>query len=263
VTTPESDIVHNDAVIPTPAGLMRALVARPAGRGSEGPGSDGSGPFPVVITYPHVGGLTSTMRLMAGRVAAGGYACVVPDLYHRLGTIVIDPQSDDADVVAIRRIAAASVTDGNAMADTAALLGWLAAQPDLNAASVGAVGYGRGGALAIRAAAEFSGRVRAAASVLGFGFTADGIMAARHRLARITGGLYFAFAEHDDIIPAVVPAEVAALLRDLPIDARLVVHQGARHPYVFPDRAVHDPAAAERDWEAIFAMYARHLSSTF
>jgi carboxymethylenebutenolidase len=236
-------------LVPTPAGPMQALVARP----------DGLGPVPVVITYPHVGGLTDTMRMMADRVAAGGYACFVPDLYHRLGTVVIDPQSEDVDVVAIRRIAAASVTDANAMTDTGALLDWLAAQPDLRTARVGTVGYGRGGSLAIRAAAEFPDRVRAAASVLGYGFTADGAEAARARLARLTGGLYCAFAAHDDIIPATVPAELAALLRDLPLDARLVVHPGARHPYVFPDRTVHDPVAAGRDWDAIFAMYARHL----
>jgi carboxymethylenebutenolidase len=239
------------AIIPTPTGPMLTLVARP----------HGAGPFPVVITYPHVGGLTGTMRLMAERVAAGGYACFVPDLYHRLGTIVIDPQSDDADVAAIRRIAAQSVTDANAMADTAALLDWLAAQPGVVAARVGTVGYGRGGSLAIRAAAEFPERVRAAASVLGFGFTTDGAEAARARLAPITGGLYWAFAEYDDIIPASVPAELSEVLRGLPLDASFVVHPGARHPYVFPDRTVHDPVAAGRDWEAIFAMYARHLGT--
>jgi carboxymethylenebutenolidase len=238
-------------VVPTPAGPMRALVAQP----------DGASPFPVVITYPHVGGLTDTMRVMAERVAAGGYACFVPDLYHRLGTIVIDPQSEDADVIAIRQIAAASVTDVDAMADTAALLDWLAAQPDLLAARVGTVGYGRGGSLAVRAAVEFPDRVRAAASVLGFGFTADGAEAARTRLASLSGGLYFAFAEYDDIIPAAVPVELAAVLRDLPIDARFVVHPGTRHPYVFPDRAIHDAEAAKRDWDAIFAMYERHLGS--
>ena len=194
---------------PTPAGPMRLLVARP----------DGPGPFPVVIMYPHVGGLTDTMRLVADRVAAGGYACFVLDLYHRLGTIVLDPQSADPDVVAIRRIAAASVTDGDAMADTVSLLDWLSAQPGLRAGRVGTVGFGRGGSLAVRAASQFADRVGAAASVLGFGFAPDGAEAARARLARITGGVYFAFAEQDDIIPAEVPAELAPLLDGLALDA--------------------------------------------
>src|SRR6185295_10766814 len=103
---------------------------------------------------------------------------------------------------------------------------------------VGTIGYGRGGGLALRAASEFPDRVRAAASVLGFGFAPDGRDAARARLARISGGVYCAFAELDDIIPASVPAELRTILGELRLDARLVVHPGTRHPYVFPDRAV-------------------------
>lgn len=237
------------ATCPTPAGPMRLLVVRP----------DGAGPFPVVIMYPHVGGLSETMRLMADRVAAGGHFCAVLDLYHRLGTIVLDPQSTDPDAVAIRQIAAASVTDANVLADTACLLDWLSTQRDLRATQVGAIGFGRGGSLAVRVASEFPDRVRAAASVLGFGFTQGGLVATRDRLARITGGLYFAFAEHDDIIPAEVPTELAPLLDNIPAESHLVIHRGVSHPYIFTDRAVHDPDAAARDWNAIFALYARHV----
>ena len=221
--------------IATPDGPMCAiLVARPPG----------IGPLPAVITYPHVGGLTNTMRTMAERVAEGGYVSLVIDLYHRIGTIVIDPESTNENVVAIRKIAAASVTDANAMRDTGAALAWLDAQPFVRGPSVGTIGYGRGGGRAGPAAAEFPKRVRAAASVLGFGFTNDGVPACRDRLARIQGGLYCAFAEHDDIISETVPNELSASLAGLPLDAQLVVHPGTRHPYVFPDRAVHDPAAA-------------------
>ena len=231
---------------------MRVLVARP----------NGPGPFPAVILYHHVGGLTDTMRLMADRVAAGGYACFAPDLYHRLGTIVLDPQSADPDVAAIRRIAAASVTDGNALADTVSLLEWLETRPGLLVDRLGTLGFGRGGSLAVSAACAFPERVRAAASVLGFGFATDGKAATRARLARASGGLYFAFAGKDDIIPAAVPAELAALLDGLALDTRLVVHPGTSHPYIFPDRTVHDPAAAARDWDAILAMYARHIGNS-
>jgi carboxymethylenebutenolidase len=247
-----TSIASESATIDTREGPMRAIVVRPPGQG----------PFPAVMTYPHIGGLTNTMRLMAARVAEGGYVSVVIDLYHRLGTIVIDPESTQENVVAISRIAAASVTDAGAMQDTAAAFDWFDAQPFIRGPSVGTIGYGRGGSLAVRAAAEFPDRVHAAASVLGFGFTKDGVPECRSRLARIRGGLYCAFAEHDDIISHTVQDELSSSLDGLTLDAQLVVHPGARHPYVFPDRAVHDAAAAARDWEAIFAMYARHLGST-
>jgi carboxymethylenebutenolidase len=247
-----TDTTREITTIDTREGPMRAIVIRPPG----------DGPFPAVITYPHIGGLSNTMRLMAARVATGGYVSVAIDLYHRLGTIVIDPESVDENVVAISRIAAASVTDAGAMQDTEAAFEWFDAQPFINGPSVGTIGYGRGGSLAVRAAAEFPERVRAAASMLGFGFTRDGVAECHGRLARVQGGLYCAFAEHDEIIPSGVQDELSSSLEGLELDAQLVVHQGARHPYVFTDRAVHDPVAAARDWEAIFAMYGRYLGGT-
>jgi carboxymethylenebutenolidase len=241
----------SDAIIDTPQGPMCAIVARPAASAAA---------CPAVITFPHVGGLTDTMRLMAQQVSTGGFVCVVPDLYHRLGTIVIDPQSENADVVAIRKIAAASITEPGAMEDTRAVLRWLEGQPYVRGPGCATIGYGRGGGLAILAASVFPDTIRAAASMLGFGITASGRDIAKAWLTKIKAPIYCAFAEDDDIIPASVPAELASVLAELPIDARLVIHPGARHPYVFPDRTIYDPAAAGRDWDAIFAMFAQRLA---
>jgi len=242
--------IASEALVPSADGPMRVIVACPAA----------GGPFPAVITYPHIGGLTNTMRIMAERVAMGGFFCAVVDLYHRLGTIVIDPQSTDKDIVVISRIAAASVTEAGAMTDTQSLIAWLDSRPNVQGPCYATVGYGRGGALAVQAASHFPDRIRAAASILGFGFTANGEQAARDALARIHAKLYFAFAEHDEIIPRTVPDELAPLLRELNLDAHLVIHPGTRHPYVFPDRTVHDAAAANRDWVAVFAMFADSLA---
>ena len=231
----------SEVEIATADGPMRAIVARctEARRG--------------VVLFPHVGGLTGTMRTMARIIADSGSVCVVPDLYHRLGTIVLDPQSSDADAVAIRRAAAASVTDANAMRDAAAAIAWLDQQG--LARPFGAVGFGRGGGLALLAAASLPHDIGAAASILGFAFPG------RDALARIHGEIYCAFAEHDDIIPAEVPDNLADVLTDLPAPSRLVVHPGARHPYVFPDRAVHDAKAAAEDWRSVFAMFDRRLAT--
>jgi carboxymethylenebutenolidase len=231
----------NDVEIATPDGPMRAIVARCA-EATRG-----------VVLFPHVGGLTGTMRTMARIVADGGSVCVVPDLYHRLGSIVLDPQSSDEDAVAIRKAATASVTDANAMRDAAAAIAWLERQG--LARPFGAVGFGRGGGLALGAAASFPGDIGAAASILGFRFPE------RDVLARINGEIYCAFAEHDDIIPAEVPDSLASVLSDLPLPSRLVVHPGARHPYIFPDRAVHDAKAAAEDWANVFAMFDRCLTT--
>ncbi len=236
--------------IDTPEGQMQAILAMP-----EGPG-----PFASAIMYPHSGGLTDTMRSMARRAAEGGYACVVPELYHRLGTIVLDPQSHEANAVAIRRIAADSLTSESVMADTRALFAWLEAQPNIRKGAKGTIGYGRGGSFALLAAGTFPDEIGAAATVLGFGFISDKPDSPHHCFASATAEFYCAFAENDDIVPENVPRELAAFLKASPIEHRLVVHPRVRHPYAFPDRTVYDRDAAEADWNHIFSMFARRLA---
>jgi carboxymethylenebutenolidase len=239
----------SEVEIATSEGPMGAILAWP----------DGPGPFAAVITYPHVGGLTDTMRTMARIAAGGGYVCVVPDLYHRLGTIVLDPQSTNLDATAIRKIAAASVSEASAMSDTDAVTAWLRQRAGI-APPYGAVGYGRGGSFALSAAGLRAEEFAAAGSILGFGFTANGREAARQTLSRIGGEIYCAFAEHDEIIPKDVPDELRALLAELTVRSQILVHPGARHPYIFPDRTVYDPSAAATDWRNVFAMFQRRLT---
>lgn len=245
-------VASGTATIDTPDGPMAALTARPAG----------AGPFGAIIMFPHVGGLTDTMMTMARRAAEGGYFCVVPDLYHRLGTIVIDPQSADPTVHRIRDIAAGSVTPVSAMADTRAVLDWLKAHPQADARRRGAIGYGRSGSLALLAAARFPPEIGAAASVLGFGFVTDAPDSPHLSFSSASGEFYCAFAEHDEIIPRRVVEDLAAVLGSSSIPSEVVVHRGARHPYAFPDRDVYDRAAAEADWARIFSLFARRLSLT-
>ncbi|MFI5012314.1 MAG: dienelactone hydrolase family protein [Hyphomicrobiales bacterium] len=244
-----SAMPKRNAVIDTPDGRMAAILARPGGKG----------PFGAVIMYPHVGGLTDTMRLMARRCAQGGYLCVAPDLYHRLGTIILDPQSQDENVLAIRRVAAESLTPSSVMTDTRAVLVWLDREPLASRGPKGAIGYGAGGGFAVLAAATYPQEIAAAASVLGFGFTTDKPGSPHLSFPKLRGELYCAFAEHDDIIPPTVPDALAAALRPLPIRTELVRHKGTRHPYAFPDRTVYDKDAAEADWAKIFAMFARQM----
>lgn len=242
----------NSVLIDTADGPMEALTAQPDGKGS----------FGAMIIYPHVGGLTKTMATMARRAAEGGYLCVVPDLYHRLGTIVLDPQSTDPKVLRIRDIAAGSLTPTDVMTDTRAVLDWLKSQPQADARRRGTIGYGRGGSFALMAAGCYPQDIAAAASILGFGFVTDLSDSPHRSFNKVSGEFYCAFAEHGDIIPRSVVEDLRRILAALPIQSRLVVHPGTRHPYAFPDRAVYDRAAAEADWEQVFSMLDRCLPLT-
>jgi carboxymethylenebutenolidase len=240
----EAPLPERHVGVETPDGTMETFVAHP----------DGPGPFGVVIVYQHVGGLSETMRIMARRIAAEGYYCAVPALYYRLGTIVVDPLSPDERVAAIRRIASGSVAGRTAMADTRALLAFVAREAMARPGPKGAVGYGAGGGLALLAAGTFPEQIAAVAAVLGAGFVTDGADSPHRALARIRGPVYCAFAGDDDIIPAAVPPRLVELFREASIDGHVAVHPGVGHGYAFPDRAAYDRVAADRDWAHIFAM---------
>jgi carboxymethylenebutenolidase len=61
--------------VTTADGGMPVCIAEPAG----------TGPFPAVVMYQNVGGLSQVLIELARRVAANGYYCALPDLYYRLG----------------------------------------------------------------------------------------------------------------------------------------------------------------------------------
>jgi carboxymethylenebutenolidase len=138
------------------------------------------------------------------------------------------------------------------MRDARAAIDWLTEQNGV-AQPYGAVGFGRSGGLALAAAGAFPDEIAACASILGFGFPD------RECISRVRGEIYCAFAERDDLIPPEVPVNLCALLSGIVVPSRVVIHAGARHPYVFPDRAVHDAVAAAKDWAEVFAMFGRNI----
>ena len=84
------------------------------------------------------------------------------------------------------------------------------------------------------------------------------------RLAsRFRGEIYCGFAEHDRHMTLPQIEEMAALMQPHPVKYGYAVHAGAIHGYSLPQRDVYDKAAAERDWERIFAMFHRQIPPRF
>lgn len=243
----DSGLIERSETIETADGGMEAFVARPAGRG----------PFTPVILFQHIGGLSETMRIVARRIAQGGFYCVVPALYHRLGRIVIDPVDPSEPTAAIRAIAVGSLRPPQVMGDVADTLAFLRGDPAAKPGRRGVVGFGGGAAYGFLAAATFPAEIGAMASILGVGFIKDAPDSAHLMIDRIRGELYFAFAERDHIISASSVEAVRGWLAKSNAAAQVVVHPGVEHGYVFSDRGVYDATAAEQDWAAFFAMLQR------
>jgi len=230
---------------------MKAFVAQPARDGR----------FAAAVVVQHIGGLSETMKLVARRVAALGFLCIVPALYHRLGDIVVDPVDSEPSIAAIRRIAVASLSASRVDTDMRATLGWLRSDSATLPGPRGIIGFGGGAGEAMRLAAGFAGDIRAFVSILGVGFIRLDDPASPHlRLGELSGGAYFAFAGNDDIIPSSAVENVRAMLAASGLPHAFAVHPGVRHGYCFADRLAYDRDAAEADWDSVRRLFAQHLS---
>jgi carboxymethylenebutenolidase len=236
--------------VATPDGRMETFIARP----------DGDGPFPVVVMYQNVGGISSILLDLARRVASNGYYCALPDLYYRLGKIVIDPDNRDPHVMAIRQAVLDSLSDARVMTDTAALLAAIDADPRARKRGKGSVGFCMGGRFVVQAAAAFPDVFVANGSLFGTRMITEAPDSPHKLLGKLRGEIYFGFAEHDYALPLPKAHEFIGLLkRDCTATWETEIHDGAHHGYSFPGRPVYQEKAAERSWEKIFAMFDRKL----
>jgi carboxymethylenebutenolidase len=240
-----------DVSITTPDGTMDAGLHTP----------DGSGPWPAVIMYPDAGGVRPTFDEMGQRLADLGYAVLVPNFYYRLGEVApFDMKtvfSDDAERGRLMKLVG-SVSKADSTTDTAAMLEFLAAQPDVADTKVGTTGYCMGGGFALNAAGRFPERVGAAASFHG-GQIASTAPDSPHLLAgSMTAPVYVAGAEKDGSFDAEQFDRLSSALTEAGVDHTLVTYP-ALHGFAVPDNPTFDEAAAERHWQALEELYGSAL----
>lgn len=248
-------MTRRDVSITTPDGVCPAGLFTP---------TDGAGPWPGVIMFPDAGGARPTFDEMAQRLADLGYAVLLPDVYYRAGGFEpIDMRTAFSDPGERARVMAlmATVPYDAATRDTAAFLDFLAERPEVAPGPVGTTGYCMGGRLSLNAAGRFPGRVGAAASFHG-GNIASTQPDSPHLLAgSMTAVVYVAGAEDDASFDAEQFERLSIALTDAGVEHTLETYP-ARHGFAVPDNAPYDPAAAERHWQALEALYAKALSPT-
>ena len=139
-----------------------------------------SGAHAGVLIWPDAFGLRPVMRDIAKRIAAGGYAVLVPNPFYRVAKapVIADPSSFDfqnqADMAKLRPLMASINAPGAAERDAQAFIAFLDAQPQVNKArKIGTQGYCMGGPLVVKTAAARPDRVAAGASFHGGGLVTD------------------------------------------------------------------------------------------
>jgi carboxymethylenebutenolidase len=230
--------------IVTASGSCPSYVYRPTG----------SGPWPAVLVFMDGLGIRPAMLEVGERLATYGYFVLLPDLFYRSGRYEpMDPHSvftDPAKRKVLMEKFFAHATQANIMADTAAFLGYLAAQPDVKAGPIGTTGYCMGGLMSLTAAGTYPDRIAATASYHG-GRLATDAPDSPHLLApKIRSRVYIAGASEDASFPDDMKARLDDALTKAAVDHQIETYP-AKHGWVFRDTPVYDAAACERHWQTL------------
>ena len=238
--------------IMTGAGQMETFICRP----------ERGGPFPAVFLLMDAPGIREELRDMARRLATVGYYVLLPNLYYRAGrdTIfgpdVLEEGSPDRERM---RAVRTKMTIPPVMDDVAALLAFIDRQGEVRRGLVGCHGYCMSGPYALAAAARYPDRIAAAASFYGTWLVSDAEESPHLSLGKVKGELYIACAEHDELAPLPMVAELKGLFERSRATGELEIYPGVHHGFAFPQRKVYDKPAAERHWERLIALYRRKL----
>ncbi|UPY36461.1 dienelactone hydrolase family protein [Sediminicoccus sp. KRV36] len=238
--------------IPTRDGAMESFICHP----------ERHGPHPGVLMLMDAPGIREELRDMARRLASISFYVVLPNLYYRAGRdSVFGPgvlQQGDPERERMRAIRT-RMTIPPVMSDVAAMLAFLDTQPAVKPGAVGTHGYCMSGPYALAAAARFPGRIAAAASIYGTWLVSEAEESPHLTLGQGRAELYICCAEHDELAPLPMVAELQALFDASGAAGELEIHSGVHHGFAFPQRWCFDKAAAERHWERLIALYRRRL----
>ena len=243
-------MIEQDLDIETPDGKMNTFIAFP----------DSGGQFPIVLFLMDAMGKREELHDMARRLAGAGYYVLLPNLYYRTIREYLPDWSDEEKEMEIMSGHVSSIANSMIVEDCRALSEYADEQISAKSGPVGAVGYSMGGAFVFAAAAEFPGRIKAAASIFGGYLFTDKPDSPHLTADQIEGEIYFACAENDEFVPQQEIENLEAHLNTLDINSRIEIYPGTAHGFTFPeDSERYDEQASERHWKEIFEMFERRL----
>jgi carboxymethylenebutenolidase len=223
---------------------------------------DGGGPWPGVVMYPDAGGVRQTFVDMAERLAALGYAVLVPDVYYRdAGWAPFDMATVFADQGERTRLFGmiSKVTPDIMVRDAAAFFDYLESRPEVSGSAFGTTGYCMGGRTSLVVAGRVPERVAAAMSFHGGGLATDDA-GSPHLLAdAIRATVYVGGAKDDGSFTAEQAETLEKALTAAGVEHTIEFYDAA-HGFAVPDNAPYDEAAAERHWKAMESTFGANLN---
>ena len=244
-----SGMTRTEIAVETADGSCPVSVFRP----------EGEGPWPAVLFYMDGLGVRPALFEMGERMARGGYLVFLPDLFYRTGPT--DPDegrrmlfgSDETRRAWFGKHIA-PLTVARAMSDTRALLARMDGRDDLAGRRIGTTGYCMGGRFSLAAAGTFPDRVAAAACYHGSRLVTDDPDSPHRLVPQMTARVYVAGAVEDAGFTDEMKHRLEQALAAAKVEHTVETYPGARHGWVPSDTPVHDPVAAERHWQTLFAL---------
>jgi carboxymethylenebutenolidase len=239
--------------IRTKDGVADGYLARP---------EDDDGRRPGVLFLVDAFGLRPQIEQMADRIAQRGFVVLAPNVFYRHGRAPVlpmpnleDPAQRDPFMAKIRPMMQ-ELTPKLIESDSRAYLDFLAG---VARGPFAITGYCMGARLGWRIATAHPDQVRALAGFHGGGLvTAD--EDSPHRSAgELTAEVYLGHADNDR---SMTPENISALeqaLDEADVTYQSEVYEGAAHGYTMADTAMYDEGAAERHFDALFALLDRTI----
>jgi carboxymethylenebutenolidase len=254
-------VVESDVLVKTPDGTCDAAFFHPA-----------TGTHPGVLVWADAFGLRPAMRDIGKRLAAEGYAVLVPNPFYRVGKAPFYESAAQVDFqdpgtrARIGPLMASINAPGAVEKDAAACIAFLDAQPQVDKArKIGTQGYCMGGALVVKTAAAVPGRVGAAASFHGGGLVTDKPDSPHLLAPRIKARMYFGVASNDDQKQPAAKDTLKKAFDDAKLPVQVEVYP-AKHGWCVPDMPqesgapIYSRPDAERAWEKLLALYKAGLA---
>jgi carboxymethylenebutenolidase len=254
-------VVETEVTIATPDGSCDAAFIHPP-----------IGAHPGVLIWPDAFGLRPSMRAIARRLAAEGYAVLVPNPFYRVGkapmyeTAATVDFRDPTTMQKLGPLMGSVNASGAAEKDAIAYVAFLDAQTQVDKAKkIGTQGYCMGGALVVRSAAAVPARVGAGASFHGGALVTDKPDSPHLLAPKIHGRMYFGVAANDDQRQPDAKTKLRESFAAAGVPAQVEVYS-ARHGWCVPDMPseagapIYDAAEAERAWAKLLELYRASLA---
>lgn len=243
-----ADVAEHEIEIKTPDGVADAYFAHPS-----------NGKHPAVLIWPDAFGLRPAFRQMGRRLAADGYAVLIPNQFYRSQKAPVVPPGATFDDQNVRQAIGklfGTLSPATHVTDAKAFVGFLDQQAAVDTKrKMATTGYCMGGQMTVRTAATFPDRVGAAASFHGGGLVTDKPDSPHLLIPKIKASYLIAIAANDDEREPDAKNVLRQTFDAAKLPAEIEVYAGTLHGWCPPDASVYNEAQAEKAWSRMLALF--------